>query len=242
MRLAVDQAQRVKGADLSQSAGGAVIPGCRGRRRGHRRHRPVGGPHAEVIALHAAGSAPRAAPPSSRSSRATTTAAPALRRRPAGRRGGRGGIRRRRSQLAAAGETERLRAAGVTVTGGVCADEDRRAVRASGCTNSAPDCPCDLEIRDQRRRPQRRRRRLVAVDHRRGRPRRRCTAAGPPPTPSWWAPGRCSPTTHPDRAAARRGAADISRCASSSAGVRSHRKPMCSTMIRGHGDQHARSG
>ena len=55
MRLAVDQAQRVKGSTYPNPPVGAVILDAAGDVVGTGGTEPVGGPHAEVIALHAAG-------------------------------------------------------------------------------------------------------------------------------------------------------------------------------------------
>ena len=124
MRLAVDQAQRVKGSTYPNPPVGAVILDAAGDVVGTGGTEPVGGPHAEVIALQAAGE--RAAggtavvtlEPCSHHGRtppcvdallaagvATVVFAVAD------------------PNPAAAGGAERLQSAGVMVTGGVCADE-----------------------------------------------------------------------------------------------------------------------
>ena len=59
MRLALEQAQRVKGTTYPNPPVGAVILGADGDVDGVGATEPVGGPHAEVMALRAAG--PRAA-------------------------------------------------------------------------------------------------------------------------------------------------------------------------------------
>ncbi|HNM95408.1 MAG TPA: bifunctional diaminohydroxyphosphoribosylaminopyrimidine deaminase/5-amino-6-(5-phosphoribosylamino)uracil reductase RibD [Mycobacterium sp.] len=124
MRLAVDQAQRVKGSTYPNPPVGAVILDAAGDVVGTGGTEPVGGPHAEVIALHAAGE--RAAggtavitlepcnhhgrtPPCVDALLAAGVAAVVFAVAD--------------PNPAAAGGAERLRAAGVTVTGGVCADE-----------------------------------------------------------------------------------------------------------------------
>jgi len=124
MRLAVDQAQRVKGSTYPNPPVGAVILDAAGDVVGTGGTEPVGGPHAEVIALHAAGE--RAAggtavitlepcnhhgrtPPCVDALLAAGVAAVVFAVAD--------------PNPAAAGGDERLRAAGVTVTGGVCADE-----------------------------------------------------------------------------------------------------------------------
>ena len=124
MRLAVDQAQRVKGSTYPNPPVGAVILDAAGDVVGTGGTEPVGGPHAEVIALHAAGE--RAA-----GGTAVITLEPCNHH-------GRtppcvdallvAGVAAvvfavADPNPAAAGGAERLRAAGVTVTGGVCADE-----------------------------------------------------------------------------------------------------------------------
>ena len=124
MRLAVDQAQRVKGSTYPNPPVGAVILDAAGDVVGTGGTEPVGGPHAEVVALHAAGE--RAAggtavitlepcnhhgrtPPCVDALLAAGVAAVVFAVAD--------------PNPAAAGGAERLRAAGVTVTGGVCADE-----------------------------------------------------------------------------------------------------------------------
>ena len=124
MRLAVDQAQRVKGSTYPNPPVGAVILDAAGDVVGTGGTEPVGGPHAEVIALHAAGE--RAAggtavitlepcnhhgrtPPCVDALLAAGVAAVVFAVAD--------------PNPAAAGGAERLRAAGVTVIGGVCADE-----------------------------------------------------------------------------------------------------------------------
>ena len=124
MRLAVDQAQRVKGSTYPNPPVGAVILDAAGDVVGTGGTEPVGGPHAEVIALHAAGE--RAAggtavitlepcnhhgrtPPCVDALLAAGVAAVVFAVAD--------------PNPAAAGGDERLRAAGVTVIGGVCADE-----------------------------------------------------------------------------------------------------------------------
>lgn len=124
MRLAVDQAQRVKGSTYPNPPVGAVILDAAGDVVGTGGTEPVGGPHAEVIALHAAGE--RAAggtavitlepcnhhgrtPPCVDALLAAGVAAVVFAVAD--------------PNPAAAGGAERLRAAGVTLTGGVCADE-----------------------------------------------------------------------------------------------------------------------
>ena len=124
MRLAVDQAQRVKGSTYPNPPVGAVILDAAGDVVGTGGTEPVGGPHAEVIALRAAGE--RAA-----GGTAVITLEPCNHH-------GRtppcvdallvAGVAAvvfavADPNPAAAGGAERLRAAGVTVTGGVCADE-----------------------------------------------------------------------------------------------------------------------
>ena len=124
MRLAVDQAQRVKGSTYPNPPVGAVILDAAGDVVGTGGTEPVGGPHAEVIALRAAGE--RAAggtavitlepcnhhgrtPPCVDALLAAGVVAVVFAVAD--------------PNPAAAGGAERLRAAGVTVTGGVCADE-----------------------------------------------------------------------------------------------------------------------
>ena len=124
MRLAVDQAQRVKGSTYPNPPVGAVILDAAGDVVGTGGTEPVGGPHAEVIALHAAGE--RAAggtavitlepcnhhgrtPPCVDALLAAGVVAVVFAVAD--------------PNPAAAGGAERLRAAGVTVIGGVCADE-----------------------------------------------------------------------------------------------------------------------
>ncbi len=124
MRLAVDQAQRVKGSTYPNPPVGAVILDAAGDVVGTGGTEPVGGPHAEVIALRAAGE--RAAggtavitlepcnhhgrtPPCVDALLAAGVAAVVFAVAD--------------PNPAAAGGAERLRAAGVTVIGGVCADE-----------------------------------------------------------------------------------------------------------------------
>lgn len=124
MRLAVDQAQRVKGSTYPNPPVGAVILDAAGDVVGTGGTEPVGGPHAEVVALHAAGQ--RAA-----GGTAVVTLEPCNHH-------GRtppcvdallaAGVAAVVFAVAdpnpsAAGGAERLRAAGVSVTGGVCADE-----------------------------------------------------------------------------------------------------------------------
>ena len=124
MRLAVDQAQRVKGSTYPNPPVGAVILDAAGDVVGTGGTEPVGGPHAEVIALRAAGE--RAAggtavitlepcnhhgrtPPCVDALLAAGVVAVVFAVAD--------------PNPAAAGGAERLRAAGVTVIGGVCADE-----------------------------------------------------------------------------------------------------------------------
>ncbi len=124
MRLAVDQAQRVKGSTYPNPPVGAVILDAAGDIVGTGGTEPVGGPHAEVVALHAAGQ--RAA-----GGTAVVTLEPCNHH-------GRtppcvdallaAGVAAVVFAVAdpnpsAAGGAERLRAAGVSVTGGVCGDE-----------------------------------------------------------------------------------------------------------------------
>ncbi len=124
MRLAVDQAQRVKGSTYPNPPVGAVILDAAGDIVGTGGTEPVGGPHAEVVALHAAGQ--RAA-----GGTAVVTLEPCNHH-------GRtppcvdallaAGVAAVVFAVAdpnpsAAGGAERLRAAGVSVTGGVCGGE-----------------------------------------------------------------------------------------------------------------------
>ena len=75
MRLAIEQADRVKGTTYPNPPVGAVILDRDGEIAGVGATEPPGGPHAEVVALRTGGGARQsAAPPSSRWSRATTTA------------------------------------------------------------------------------------------------------------------------------------------------------------------------
>lgn len=124
MRLAIEQAQRVKGTTYPNPPVGAVILSAGGDVAGVGATEPVGGPHAEVTALRAAGG--RAAggtavvtlEPCNHHGR-TPPCADALLD---------AGVAAVVYAVddpnpAAGGGADRLRAAGVAVTGGVCADE-----------------------------------------------------------------------------------------------------------------------
>ena len=124
MRLAVDQAQRVKGSTYPNPPVGAVILDAAGDVVGTGGTEPVGGPHAEVVALHAAGqrasggTAVVTLEPCNHHGR-TPPCVDALLA---------AGVAAVVFAVAdpnpsAAGGAERLRAAGVSVTGGVCGDE-----------------------------------------------------------------------------------------------------------------------
>ncbi|WP_328355414.1 bifunctional diaminohydroxyphosphoribosylaminopyrimidine deaminase/5-amino-6-(5-phosphoribosylamino)uracil reductase RibD [Mycobacterium sp. NBC_00419] len=126
MRLAIERAQRVKGTTYPNPPVGAVILSPDGNVVAVGGTEPTGGPHAEVIALRAAGQL-------ARGGTAVVTLEPCNHH-------GRtppcvdaliaSGVAAVVYAVAdpnpvASGGAQRLRAAGVTVTGGVCADEVR---------------------------------------------------------------------------------------------------------------------
>ena len=124
MRLALEQAQRVKGTTYPNPPVGAVILGADGDVAGVGATEPVGGPHAEEMALRAAG--PRAA-----GGTAVVTLEPCSHH---GRTPPCVGALLDAGVAAvvfavedpnpdAGGGADRLRAAGVTVTGGICGAE-----------------------------------------------------------------------------------------------------------------------
>jgi len=124
MRLAIDQAQSVKGSTYPNPPVGAVILGADGGVAGMGATEPDGGPHAEVIALRAAGE--RAA-----GGTAVVTLEPCNhhgRTPPCVDALLEAGVAAVVYAVddpnpVAAGGAERLRAGGVEVTGGVCAEE-----------------------------------------------------------------------------------------------------------------------
>ena len=197
MRLAVEQAERVKGATYPNPPVGAVILDRDGEVVGVGATEPAGGAHAEVVALRRAGDWRRAAPPWSPWSRATITARtpPCVDALVAA------GISSvvyavNDPNPAAAGGAARLAGAGVEVIAGVLADEVAGGTAARVAAQAAHRAPaCHMEIRHQRRRSQRRGRRQQSVDHQRGRPRRRASPARGLPMRSSSAPAPFSSTT-----------------------------------------------
>ncbi len=174
------------------------LPARRRARRGlapRSRHRPRRGRRA----LEArAGCRSRARPPSSRSSRATTRVAPARAPSPSSTPASAGSSTRSPTRATTpAGGAERLRDAGVEVTGGVLADEVEAVLDDWLVRRPARPAPRDREVGGEPRRPRRGIRRHEPVDHRPRRARRRA------PTPRR---GRRDRGRHRHRARRRPGA------------------------------------
>ena len=159
MRLAVEQADRVKGSTYPNPPVGAVILDSDGEIAGVGATDPPGGPHAEVVALRRAGQ--RAV-----GGTAVVTLEPCNhygRTPPCVDALVASGVSRVAYAVAdpnpqAAGGASRLAESGVKVEAGVSADR-RRGRSATGMAAQAAHrvAACHMEIRHQRRRPKRRR-------------------------------------------------------------------------------------
>ena len=178
MRLAVEQAEKVKGATYPNPPVGAVILDATARSPASGATEPPGGAHAEIVALRRAGT-------KAQGGTAVVTLEPCNhhgRTPPCVDALLRAGVAAVVYAVAdpnpmAAGGAARLAAAGVDVAAGVGADLVAGGPLREWLHKQRTGLPHrHLEVRHQHRRPQRRRRRLQPVDHQRGGARRRASA------------------------------------------------------------------